>query len=410
MAPGEWIVEATIDAADGRGTVNSRSYLVNTEVDSRLLPCRWGATVPSRSCNNFGLSLMSKDFSLNPYPEATRSVNAHAIRTSLVEANAEQLMDELFQDLEQTLAPDSTHPTLDYLAAAWPDPATTLDIAQPPQTATLLPHCEEEYVPYTDLDDELDFLIPQEFDAQTQPSRHPWPSVSLNSPVKRRLLFGAACTSLLAATCVWIGNQFPSEPAMVLANAPQASSVSAPQSADAQFAEYVLRSLDRIDQQASGAKSPLSTPAALTNAAVAALPAVPKIEISPPSEAGARTTTPDRVFVPAARNPLPKPQLTPVNPPAKASTSSSEHAAAAVPQSPALPMAGSDTPSQQVLKGVMDLGNQSVALVESNGSTRRVQMGEPLDDKGLTLVEVQSGKAMVQNGSEVRSLSVGDRF
>ena len=195
--------------------------------------------------------------------------------------------------------------------------------------------------------------------------------------------------------------------------ATQTIQVPAASSAEAQFADYVLRSLTRIDQQSSVAKVPQSTPSSIVNTpAVAALPSISGVETGSRNRvnSGPRTTTPNRVFVPSA-NSLPKPNLVPVTPPTVSSAATNpEYAAAAVQKPQPLPLTSSADTSQHVLKGVMDLGNQSVALIESNGSTRRVQMGEPLNEGGLTLVEVQAGKAVVQKGSEVRSLSVGDRF
>jgi Tfp pilus assembly protein PilP len=58
----------------------------------------------------------------------------------------------------------------------------------------------------------------------------------------------------------------------------------------------------------------------------------------------------------------------------------------------------------------MEMGNQSAALVEVNGITRRVQVGEPIGTKGWKLLNVGNQEAVVQRNQDVSTIQVGQQF
>ncbi|WP_199249234.1 hypothetical protein [[Phormidium] sp. ETS-05] len=63
-----------------------------------------------------------------------------------------------------------------------------------------------------------------------------------------------------------------------------------------------------------------------------------------------------------------------------------------------------------VLIGILELGEQSAALFEVNGASRRVKVGENIGSSGWTLVEVKNREAVIRRNGEVRSISVGQSF
>lgn len=68
------------------------------------------------------------------------------------------------------------------------------------------------------------------------------------------------------------------------------------------------------------------------------------------------------------------------------------------------------TSPAHVLTGLMELGDRSVALVTIAGATRRIQVGETIDPGGWRLVKIADQKAVLQRQGEQRSIDVGQFF
>ncbi|NJL77989.1 MAG: hypothetical protein HC874_22665 [Richelia sp. SL_2_1] len=66
--------------------------------------------------------------------------------------------------------------------------------------------------------------------------------------------------------------------------------------------------------------------------------------------------------------------------------------------------------SSHILEGLLELGEQSAALFQVNGITRRIQIGENIGASGWTLVEVANGEAIIRRNGEVRSIFAGQKF
>ncbi|UKO99309.1 hypothetical protein [Nostoc sp. UHCC 0870] len=62
------------------------------------------------------------------------------------------------------------------------------------------------------------------------------------------------------------------------------------------------------------------------------------------------------------------------------------------------------------LEGLLELGNKSVALFQTNGVSRRVNVGESIGSSGWTLVDVNNGEAIVRRNGEVRSIFAGQKL
>ena len=62
------------------------------------------------------------------------------------------------------------------------------------------------------------------------------------------------------------------------------------------------------------------------------------------------------------------------------------------------------------LVGILELGDQSAALFQVNGVTRRVHLGEAIGSAGWMLVEVGNQEAIIRRNGEVRSIYIGQNF
>ncbi|NCJ06617.1 hypothetical protein GS597_08890 [Synechococcales cyanobacterium C] len=316
--------------------------------------------------------------------------------TSLLEANAARLMDELFQELEQNLEqPQKALP-----------PHGALAVAQPPLPKSPERPTDELFVPYAHLESTVD--------PRTQIPQAPYflPESEPESPA-RLVWFGLGCLCMMAAAGLWVGTQL-SLRQQAQANLPmEAASTEAPviNPENARFAAYVQRSLERIDQAGQVASSGADTPGA------APLPGVPKVDIAN-TASGQVPPGVERVYVPLYQPPSPQvsPQASPQSTSAPPSSTAPNSPQANTHPNPAQVNVAKVTPlttpgaSQQTLIGVVEMGEQSVALVSNNGATRRVSPGEVLDESGLVLVRIEGDKAMVQRNGSVHALAVGQNF
>jgi hypothetical protein len=206
-----------------------------------------------------------------------------------------------------------------------------------------------------------------------------------------RLFLGLACASILMTAGLWVVSKFVLRPAMVpVAVASPAVQINP---ADAQFAQYMQRALEVIGQQPTAtapqpsAAISSSLPPAEVNSAVSGQVAkgVERIYIPVYKPQPAQTVTPNSFSLP--------PQVAAVAPIAPA---------------PVKPLAA--PASKYTLRGVMEMGDRSVALLDINGTSQRIAVGQPLGATGWQLVQVSDQKAVVQRKGEVRSITVGQQF
>lgn len=169
---------------------------------------------------------------------------------------------------------------------------------------------------------------------------------------------------------------------------------------DAEFIDYAERSLDNIERElvADQAKeekvvyvpvyTPSPTPApsipSAANRSLNTLPSIPKPSTS-------RVSEPLRIPAPP-----PLPASTPIAP---KTIEQPEPVAIAKPE------------IKSTLIGILELGeNKSAALVKVQGQTKRVWLGEKINNDGWILESVGSQTANIASQGQIRSISVGETF
>lgn len=336
--------------------------------------------------------------------------------------DAEQLMDEVFVDIDRLLAggaslPETTAPTESMVAL---QPLVVPPISLPPG---FLPNLEPTPVVTTTLETTKTIETGSYFD---------------------RLLLGAALAAVGASGVLWlVSKDILKLPFLPPAPTPVASQPSGGNLADAKFIDYMQRSLSAIDKRPTGSPTalqsgnrlpapggaplpPIQAPPTVLervyipvfppqNSAVPISPGLllPRPPVSPsprPSvsvSAKANNSTSSNSARPEAPPPAPAPALEPEPP--RAARPAPENTAP--PETPAVASSSpSNTASGRTLIGILELGDNSAALFDINGDTQRVAVGETIGGSGWTLVKVENQQAIVRRNGVVQSLYVGGRF
>ncbi|MBE9177933.1 hypothetical protein IQ268_04960 [Oculatella sp. LEGE 06141] len=326
------------------------------------------------------------------FEHARFQVNADSQDAS-VEAYANHLMDELFEEVDHVLDRGGKLPSEplepEYVSL---QPIAVPEIALPPVLA--------QRPAAVDTVDSTE-LAEINAEAVEVAERRRGANTSFDG-----LLLAAACASLIATGVVWFALQNRLQQAADPSDAPVATQPD-PATADQTFATYVQRSLDRIERDTVASRqSPGSTSSTPAANGAAPTPA------SNSTVAAAPPTVLERVYIPVYQPPqlfnqLPggtAPAAPPVNAPA-----ASVPAPAASPQNIAAAPNAAPSPSH-VLIGVLELGDRSAALFEVNGTPQRVYIGEGIGSSGWTLVSIANQEAIVRRNGEVRSIYVGQLF
>lgn len=222
----------------------------------------------------------------------------------------------------------------------------------------------------------------------------------LTSLLLRLALMVSASIALGVGMAVWMAQRSQSQ----VATQPAASST-APvnaDSAEADFINYMSESLDAIDnryEQIERLSSATVDDDADGQAATA--------DTLPP--------LPERVYIPVYQPPqataalptLPAPSLnsaastTPATPSASTPAESGNTAAN-------VPNIAPDT--RHALVGLLELGDRSAAIFEYGGTARRVEVGEQIGSSGWSLVSVSAQEAIIRRNGDVRSIYIGQSF
>ncbi|NEO75631.1 hypothetical protein [Moorena sp. SIO4G3] len=356
-----------------------------------------------------------------------------------VDAEADRLMDDLFGDLYQMIENGCELPR----EPPEPDYVSLEPIAIPkiPISAAIIPFLESP-LPST-----------QEL-AETTSSELQTTTADTNSSIVAdnsgqfldKLLWALALLSLSAITMMWLTSQGKLTWSwlnnLVALVSVQQGKVS---EHDAQFINYMLRSLEVIDRKAEAIKktviaqslpdpTPPNPPVAPNSAATAAPTAIKervlervyyipieKVPTPDPAIASSAPVTPS-----PATTPEPKPSPSPIpKPPSNAVLEPPPPTIVELPPPPMpdpLPTATLDrlpTPPppprtspaiKHTLVGLLELGEQSAALFKIDGVTQRVKLGEAIANSGWTLVSVDNQEAVIRRNGEVRSIYVGQHF
>ncbi|MBW4551720.1 MAG: hypothetical protein KME35_11510 [Aphanocapsa sp. GSE-SYN-MK-11-07L] len=320
-------------------------------------------------------------------PSSTDGANSlgYDVESCQAEVKANCLLDEVFREFEQSLEP--AYPlSIELLPACLENQAST---AQPPDQRAE----SDLFVPYAPYPGEPfagESANPAPA-AETVTQANHW----LQNPAENsdRLFLGLACASILMTAGLWVASKYVFRPpVMPVAIASPALPINP---AETQFAQYMQRALDIIGQQ--------QTATVPQPAITSALP--PTVEANA-SAVGATASGVERVYIPVYK-PQPAQTVTSTTlslPPQVAAVAPTAPAAAPVAKPLAPPKA------KYTLRGVMEMGDRSVALLDIDGTTQRITVGQPLGATGWELVQVADQKAVVQRQGEVRSITVGQQF
>lgn len=399
---------------------------------------------------------MSQNVSSNP-KEREPSIAPTPIQPWSAEAEADKLMDELFSDIDQILDGGNRLPTepakpeyVSLKSIVIPQFAAPPAVMPPKEKLTDAPSPEPQE---SKLSETVETSVAAKSSAR--PNRF---NLSLE-----RLLLVLGIVVLAVSLIMLLAKQkrlaFPSWMKPTPSPSVHKSQVS---QSDAEFAQYMERSLDTIDkkykakQQAtvppggtippSGANNSLPSPSGNNSLASNQQQRVIErvyIPVYPPQSPGAtsspsplgRTSVPSLSAPapsPAAKAPSPAPSVAARRsapspaPAAKRSAPTSPQAAApVVPRItlpvlptlpppvivPTVPIAQAPTSAaKHTLVGVMEQGDRSAALFNEGGVTRYVFVGEGIGDSGWTLVSVANQEAVIRRNGEVRSVYAGQSF
>lgn len=352
----------------------------------------------------------------NPYGpagemDAVQGIAAPEVMT--VEGYANRLMDDLFDDLERALEGSLQLPNapLSQAEVVALKRLSLTDLSLPP-------------------------VVPP---AQNWPLAMPAPPVKASRspgaadqprPRRRgrwpyRLLLALGVTSLVAAGIV--GHRHPETWQLVrswLPTVPTPTPVASPApvvNPDAEFSRYLQRALAMIEAQPT-AGTGTATPMPTIPNSLNLLPALVPPLVPPPTLEEVNPPAADRRYVPI----YPTSQLPTAAAPTGVPLPAQIPAVPTVPQAVPLPAQPTALPTpttapmasappvasspKYTLVGVLELGDRSTALFESNGVARRINIGESIGTSGWSLVEVNNQEAIIRRNGEVRSIYVGQAF
>ncbi|ABW26116.1 hypothetical protein [Acaryochloris marina] len=349
---------------------------------------------------------MFEEVSSNPTLGTDESQQSSVLPTSHASMGADELMDELFHDLEVGLDDSS------FALATRGDEHVGYALLETGEQNSSDRPGDDLLVPYTPLDSTL--ALREDLEASLSLDLVSSQNSDKNQLTGKRLLMTSACVSLVGISMFWVGRQLRLQHAPVAA-APR-SAIALPQvpSETVAFADYVSQSLERIHQETKAAKlaaakartqpKPVAT---LPSAGLPSLPNVPKVSVASSTTASIPNNV-ERVYVPVTEAPAPvaapKPASTPVIAAAKATTQEDE-----LPVVKPLPLTPPSNGERKFLGGT-NLGDQPVFMVSINGSTRHIKLGESIDETGATFVEFDGEQSVLKQGNQLRSVTAGQSF
>lgn len=328
------------------------------------------------------------------------SVLAEGDPNQVADMYADRLMDEIFGGVERALEGDQAG--LNELGTA---PVDTPENPAPAMaavdfSAAGLPTLATPVgAPFSGVTLPSDLATTDELLAQPAPAkRRWWQRWTVNG-----LLLGAAGLSLAATLALWWAYQRQTT-APAVSTAPAPTPEAAAVSGDAEFLEYLRRSLNVIAQDAettavAGAGDISNVPIALNGGLglppIGGGPALGSANVpGVPGGVPGQINVIERVYIPYQTG-----QVATVPSVAAGSPSS---------VAPAAP--GATVAVTHTLVGVLELGDRSAALFEINGVPQRVYIGERIGSSGWSLASVSDDEIEVRRNGEVRSMYIGQRF
>jgi hypothetical protein len=323
---------------------------------------------------------------------------------------ADRLMEDLFSDLDRVLEGGSQSPK-EPAAPAYVSlqPIVMPRIELPPVAPTAAPPAPATPVAKS-----------------TRKRKRGWLSFD-------KILLVAAGISVSATGMLWLASQqkikLPKWHWQQLA-ATSTGTQNVQSSADAQFIDYMLRSLASIDRKVQASKQsgnasippngqlPALSPGNLSQVPsrgvmervyIPVYQAPPGLSALPALPNSTKPTLPPTAAAPATK-------VAPAAPVAAAVTpvrAEPKPPAAQVPKSTDVPIPSPSTAATiygHTLVGVLELGDLSAALFEISGVTQKIALGQTIGSSGWTLVSITNQEAVVRRNGEVRSIYVGQKF
>ena len=364
---------------------------------------------------------MFEDIIVTPKSDTSQVQEPQVSPSFQVNLGADELMDEIFHDLETHLE----HPdAVESLALSTEVSSRTGQAFLQTLRSTGLRRQS------VDLDDDL--LVPYApMDSTLALQRHVDTSLSVQTVDStesvgfgRRLLMTSACVSLVGVSMFWVGRQLRFHQSPVVAAVPTPGEIAVPVNPETiEFANYVTKSVELIARETKAAKvaavsqSQVAPPSGQPKAGLPNLPNTPNVGVA--SSAAAVPNTAERVYVPVAEAPVPSLKSKPLTLPAKPLTppvkteviaaATSTEKTDSLPELKPLPMTPPSNGERKFLGGT-NLGNKPVFMVSINGSTRHIKLGEAIDETGATFVEFDGEQSVLKQGTQLRSVTAGQSF
>lgn len=158
---------------------------------------------------------------------------------------------------------------------------------------------------------------------------------------------------------------------------------------DAEFIKYMSKSLAAIERRKKTAKK--QTNETIKTAQTKIIERI-YIPVSVAEETASQPNNSNRLRVPTPPPIKGKPTLFP------AQTSSEEIATI------------KESNDRHVLVGLLELGENSVALFSINGDTRRIKIGQKIGQSGWTLIGAANRVAKISRNGKIRSISTGEEI
>lgn len=334
---------------------------------------------------------------------AAANVGNNPNADTLADNYAEDLMDEIFEDVDRILAGDEA---AIYAETATQEPVASavfqaeavtvpamivpLSAAQSMEASATLPIADP-------ISSDEDGAAESEQATEEPSKKRPW----------RKLVLGVLCVSSLAAVGVWwMRQQRPSlwpsfAPAVV--SETQTTVAAPPVSGEEAFGEYLTRSLRIIGGERTAQRETQGA-----NGAVSTLP----VPTSGSPQVASKPGVIERVFVP-----LLQPRATTQNPTATAAKPSASLPAPNTAEQPSGAQNGAAATVPNIaavntyeLVGVLELGDRSAALFEIDGTSQRVYIGETIGASGWSIVSIGNEEVVVRRNGEERSIYIGQQF
>ncbi|NBD33692.1 MAG: hypothetical protein GVY17_12195 [Cyanobacteria bacterium] len=350
-----------------------------------------------------------------------------------IEANADLMINTLFDELDQTLEKDGNldreegTENLDFSAegiyvsrselAAYSNPDHSHQNSHPPFTD------DPEYVI------ELDSFLEEDFPQATDQN-----STSFWARHLDKFFFFSACSLLMGSLLLLEkDDQFSLASLQKLQTAMAGADLqaTAPIDTNPEFIRYMERALAEIDHQQELAKKveaqrlseepiqpvqamtpqPNSTSLAQKTSPqpISALPALPppppplqNAQPPAPQPTASASSTP-QPKPPATQQPATKAVTAPQTPTSKPATPSSS------PTQPPAPEMKPQTSAHQLV-GLLELGEHSAALLKVEGATQRIMLEETIPGSNWTLVSVANQKATFMNNEQQKVMFVGEEM